>query len=336
MLSIYLLIFLISLLIAYLATPLARTLAIRFKIIDYPDGVLELSCQPAPSLGGSAVYLAFTISIGVAIFFVAKTQIRPSKIMGIILGGAIIVGLGLIDDLKTLRPKVKLMGESIAAVILVLSGVKLTLFFLNPYINIFFTILWVVVITTAFNIIDTLDGLSSGVAFIASVTSFFVALQTGNILVAIACAGLAGAILGFLRYNSKPGTILLGDAGSLFLGFIIAAIAIENNYCDLSSNWIAFLSPLLILGVPLYDIVLVTILRYKKGVCVVRGSKDHLVLRLLDLGLSHKQTVLIIYLITFLLGLLALVVINVTTLGGIFIFLVLIIIFLVAKERFKI
>lgn len=322
MLRIYLLVFFLSLIIAYLITPLIRKIALRFSIIDHPDGALKLHSQPTPYLGGLAIYIAFIIAVGIAIFL--RSEIGSTKIIGILLGGSIMLILGLVDDLRTLSPKVKLIVEGGAAVILVLCGIRLTLVFLNPYLNIFFSIIWIVAITNACNIIDTFEGLSCGVAFITSAIFFFIALQTGNIFVAVGCIGLAGATLGFLRYNFKPGTIFLGDAGSLFIGFVIAGLAMGENYSYPTWSWVAFLSPLLILGVPIYDTFLVTILRYKKGASIIRGSKDHLAFRLFALGLSRKETVLLIYLITLSLGLIALIVINVNTMLGILIFLTLI------------
>ncbi len=313
MLNIILLAFLLSLLIAYLVTPLIRSVALRFNIIDYPDGTLKLHFQPTPYLGGLAVYLAFLISIGAAIFLAEETAIETAKITGIALGGTIVLLLGLVDDLRKLSPKLRLVVEACAAFILVLFGVRLTLVFFNYYLNIFFTIFWVVAIANAFNIIDTFEGMSAGVTFIASIIFFLIAFQTANAFLAIAYAGLAGAVLGFLRYNFKPGTIFLGDAGSLFLGFIIASLAVEINYSYLSWSWVAFLSPLLILGVPIYDTLLVMILRYKKGEPLLHGSRDHL-------AFSRKEVVLIIYLIALSLGLTALIVINVNTILGVLVF----------------
>jgi len=325
----YFITFLSSFILVFLLTSLARRMAFRFDILDHPRAPVKVHREPVPYLGGVAIFLAFLIPVIAGFFLLNIPDGGKKELTGILLGGILIVALGLADDLKGLSAKTKLFVETIAAILLVTFGVRLKFLPVLPSIPL--TILWVVGITNAFNIIDIMDGLSSGVAFIVSLSLMAIALPGNQAFVILACAALAGACLGFLRYNFFPAKIYMGDAGSLFLGFVMAALAIGTSYTAV--NRIALFAPILILGIPIYDTFLVTILRTKKGRSILRASNDHFALRLVALGLSRKKTVLIVYVVSILLAIAGVVVTLVEIRWAIFIYcLVILISFLVGHR----
>lgn len=329
----YFITFFSSLVLVLLLTPLARKMAFRFDILDHPRAPVKIHREPVPYLGGVVIFLAFLVPVIAGFFLFNIPEEGKKELTGILLGGILIVALGLADDLKGLSAKTKLFVETIAAIILIAFDVRLK--FLAFWPSCFLTILWVVGITNAFNIIDIMDGLSGGVAFIASLALIAIALPGEQAFVILACAALAGACLGFLRYNFFPAKIYMGDAGSLFLGFIMAALAIGTSYTAV--NRIALFAPILILGIPIYDTFLVTVLRTKKGRSILRASNDHLALRLLTFGLSRKKTVLVVYLISILLAIAGIVVPLVKIRWAIFIYcLVILISFLVGHRLARI
>ena len=300
----YFVAFLFSLVLVLFLTPLARRTAFRFDILDHPRAPVKVHKEPVPYLGGAAIFLAFLIPVIAGFFLLNIPGEGKKELSGILLGGILIVALGLGDDLEGFSAKTKLSVETIAAILLITFGVRLK--FLPFWPSIPLTILWVVGITNAFNIIDIMDGLSSGVAFITSLALIAIALPGNQAFVILASAALAGASLGFLRYNFFPAKIYMGDAGSLFLGFTLSSLAIGTSYTAL--NRIALFAPILILGIPIYDTFLVTALRTKKGRSILRASNDHFALRLVALGLSRKKTVLTVYLISILLAIVGVVV----------------------------
>ena len=316
MLEYYLIAFLSSLVLVLLSTPLARRMAFRFDILDHPRAPVKVHKEPVPYLGGVAIYLAFLIPVIVGFFLLDIPKEGREQLLGILLGGVIIIALGLADDLQGLSAKTKLSIESLAAIVLIMFGVRLKFLLFWPSIPL--TILWVVGITNAFNIIDIMDGLASGVTFIASLALIAIALPGDQAFVILASCALAGASLGFLRYNFFPAKIYMGDAGSLFLGFTMASLAIGTSYTAV--NRIALFAPILILGIPIYDTFLVTALRTKRGRSILRASNDHFALRLVALGLSRKKTVLIVYLISILLAIAGVIVTLVEIRWAIFIY----------------
>jgi UDP-GlcNAc:undecaprenyl-phosphate GlcNAc-1-phosphate transferase len=312
----YFLSFLASCVLAFFFTPAARKIAFRFNILDYPRMPVKAHKEPVPYLGGVALYLAFLVPLVAGFFLLALPPGGKKEFFGILLGGVLMLGLGLGDDLKGFSARTKLLVETLAAILLVIFGVRLKFLPLGPSIPL--TILWVVGITNAFNIIDIMDGLAGGVACIASLALVAIALPGHQILVILAAATLAGACLGFLRYNRSPAKIYMGDAGSLFLGFTLASLAIGTSYTAV--NKIALFAPILILGIPIYDTFLVMALRTKKGRSILRASNDHFALRLAALGLGRKRTVAVVYLISILLAVAGVAVTRVEIKWAIFIY----------------
>jgi UDP-GlcNAc:undecaprenyl-phosphate GlcNAc-1-phosphate transferase len=278
-------------------TPRVRDAAIRFGIVDRPDGRLKGQKEPIPYLGGIAIYLSFLLALALTVQFSRET-------LGLLLAGSIVVLVGLVDDLGSLSPWTKLAGQTVAVLVLVKSGIYIKLTFIPVPLALVLSVLWLLACSNAFNLIDIMDGLSAGTAMVASLGLIVVATLGGNTDAALVLAALAGTCLGFLRYNFEPARIYMGDCGSLFLGLMLGATAMNNAYTK--TNRLAAVAPALILGVPLFDMLFVMYIRKRRGLPVMLGSPDHVALRLRKWRLTTRQTVVASYVATFLLGVAAL------------------------------
>lgn len=285
--------FALALVLAWVFTPRLREAAIRFGIVDAPDGRLKTHREPVPYLGGLAIYLAFLLSVSLTFSF-------GPEVLGILLAGAIVVILGLLDDLGQLGPWTKLAGQGVAVLVLLKSGIFIKLTFVPVPVALAVSVLWLLAVTNAFNLIDIMDGLSAGTAAVAAAVLLVVADMNGGRLSATLLAALCGACLGFLRYNFQPARIYMGDTGSLFIGMSLAALATDNAYTERSV--LGALAPALILGVPLFDMLFVMYVRWRRGLPVMLGSPDHVALRLRKWRLSTRQTVAVSYVVTAVLG----------------------------------
>ncbi len=274
-------------------TPPLRVAALRFGIVDRPDERLKRHREPVPYLGGIAIYLAFLLSLSFTLRFRAE-------VLAMLLAGSIVVLLGLLDDFGQLPPWTKLAGQAVAVLVLVKAGIFVKLVFVPPWLAVPLSILWLLALTNAFNLIDIMDGLSAGTAAVAALALFAVAVWNGRTESATLLAALAGACLGFLRYNFEPARIYMGDAGSLLIGLLLGALAMNNGYTR--NNDLAALAPAMILGVPIFDMLFVVYVRWRRGMPVMLGSPDHVALRLRKWRLSTRQTVLASYGATALLG----------------------------------
>jgi UDP-GlcNAc:undecaprenyl-phosphate/decaprenyl-phosphate GlcNAc-1-phosphate transferase len=300
----YALTFLVAFLLSLYLTPLFRQAALKFGIVDRPVGPLKKQTDPVPYLGGLAVYLSFLVTTGLIYQY-------SREVLGILLAGAIIVILGLIDDLGVLTPKEKLLGQFVAAAVLVKASIYIKLSFLPLWLAVPLTLLWVVAITNAFNIIDIMDGLAAGVGAIAAGILVVVNYRSGREFIVPLSLALAGSLLGFLRYNFKPAKIYLGDTGSLFIGLMLSALSTNGAYTRVSL--FGLVAPVMILGVPIFDMLLVVYIRYRRGIPVMQGSPDHFALRLRKWHLSVEQTVMACYIASALLGLASLFLTRVST-----------------------
>jgi UDP-GlcNAc:undecaprenyl-phosphate GlcNAc-1-phosphate transferase len=289
--------FVLALVLALYTTPLMRTAAIRFGIVDRPDGRLKNQKEPVPYLGGIAIYLAFLLAL------TATLRFDSTEVLGLLLAGSIIVILGLIDDFGVLTPRVKLAGQVVAVLTLMNSSIYIKLQFLPAWLALALSFLWLLAITNAFNIIDVMDGLAAGVAAAAAAVLFLVAVVNGRQTIAILLAALCGALIGFLRYNVHPAKIYMGDAGSMFTGLMLGALAMNNSYTR--ENMVASFAPVVILGVPVFDMLFVMWIRRRRGLPVMLGSPDHFALRLRRWRLSTRGTVLASWAATLVLGVLA-------------------------------
>ncbi|MCZ6696565.1 MAG: MraY family glycosyltransferase [Acidobacteria bacterium] len=283
--------------LALYLTPLMRQAAIRFGIADHPDGKLKKQAAPVPYLGGIAIYLAFLLAL------TGTLRFDSIEVLGMLLAGSIILILGLIDDFGVLSPWVKLAGQVVAVLTLMNASIYIKLSFLPSWLAIGLSFLWLLAITNAFNIIDVMDGLAAGVAASAALILFLIAAVNGRGTYAVLLAALCGALIGFLRYNFEPARIYMGDAGSMFIGLMLGALAMNNSYTR--ENLVASLAPVVILGVPIFDMMFVMYVRHRRGLPVMLGSPDHFALRLRKWRLSTRQTVVVSCLATLLLGALA-------------------------------
>ncbi len=297
--------FIVAFLLSLYLTPIFRQAAIKFGIVDKPNTPLKQHNEPVPYLGGLAVYLSFLLTTGVIYQY-------SREVLGILLAGAIIVILGLIDDLGVLSPNVKLLVQSVAACVLIKASIYIKLSFLPLWISFLLTVLWVLAITNAFNLIDIMDGLATGIGAIAAVILVIVNYRSGRELIVPLSIALAGSLLGFLRYNFKPAKIYLGDTGSLFVGLMLAALSMNGAYTRVSV--LGLIAPIFILGVPIFDMLLVIYIRLRRGIPIMQGSPDHFALRLRKWRLSVEQTVLSSYGAATFLGLTALIMIQVDSL----------------------
>ncbi|HDL52382.1 MAG TPA: undecaprenyl/decaprenyl-phosphate alpha-N-acetylglucosaminyl 1-phosphate transferase [Proteobacteria bacterium] len=290
----YFLSFLISFGVAIALTPWMAQTARRVGMVDRPDGALKKHEGAVPYLGGLAVFVGFLI--GFSPFFDLDRQV-----LAIMLGGTLIVLLGFLDDLGNLPSKTKLLGQALAVLVVMKAGIAIKIAFLPPVVALPLSFLWLLGVTNAFNIIDVMDGLSAGVGAIAAFFLTILALIAGQSGLAFAAIALLGALLGFLKYNSNPARIFLGDAGSLFIGFMLGALGMTTEYSR--NNHVALLAPILILGVPIFDTLFVMMIRWKRGISIVKGSPDHFAIRLRKWKLSVRQTVGVSYGAAFGLGL---------------------------------
>jgi len=298
----WLFLLLFSFLLAFLLTLVVRRSALKMKILDHPDE-RKIHKQPIPLLGGLAIFISYVITIFLNFSF-------SIELKGIIIGGTIILLIGLIDDIKHLPAKWKLVGQVVASSTLILFGVKLS-FLPNVWWGyggeVLLTIIWIVGITNAVNFFDGMDGLAAGLIAIGSLSFFIVAQITGQPYLAYLTIALAGSCLGFLKFNFKPASIFLGDTGSTFLGFTLAGIAIMGGWAERNPK-VALSLPLLVLSIFIFDMVYITIARILRGAVrtikewIEYTGKDHLHHRLLTLGFNELQTVLLIYLIAACLG----------------------------------
>jgi len=286
--------FFLAMVLALYGTPLARQAALRFNIIDRPDGRLKHQSEPVPYLGGLAIYLSFLVTLALTFEF-------SHAVLGLLLAGTIIVMLGLIDDFGVLTPGAKLIGQLVAVFVLMKSGIRIELAFLPYWAQAALTVVWMVGLINAFNIIDVMDGLAGGVAVVSSVVLFVVAVATGDEDAPVQMAALAGGLIGFLRYNWYPAKIYMGDAGSMFVGFLLGAVTMTLQYTHRSV--VGLFAPVLILGVSIFDTFFVMAIRYMRGIPIFLGSPDHFALRLRRWNMTVPQIVALSCAVSLLLGL---------------------------------
>ncbi|MFC1658783.1 MraY family glycosyltransferase [Candidatus Omnitrophota bacterium] len=302
-----------SLIMSFLLTPLMRNIAFKTEILSRP-GRRSVHVRSIPYLGGLAIYFAFTITILIASYISEQFRLEfYPKLTGLIMAGTLIVILGLWDDIKNIQPIIKLTGQIAVALLLFGYGFRVEVL-TNPftgvevqvplYLSILITTAWIVGLINAINLIDGLDGLAAGITFIVCGALFFIALYLNNQLNVFLLAILAGSVLGFLRYNFHPAKIFMGDAGSMFLGMMLASIALIRSQHK-SAVAAVLLVPIAALAIPIYDTLVAAIRRLLKKGSIFKADKKHLHHRLLSTGLTQKQIVLFMYLVTLYLGIFA-------------------------------
>jgi UDP-GlcNAc:undecaprenyl-phosphate GlcNAc-1-phosphate transferase len=294
-----------SALISFIATPLVRQVAQRAGFLDQPDP-RKVHVSPTPLMGGVAIYIGFVAALLLA-------GARPTReLLGVVGGTTLLLGIGLWDDRRDIQPWIKLAGQVLAGGLLIWSGVQVTLF-QQQWQNVVLTIFWVVGICNAINFLDNMDGLAAGTAAVASGFFFVLALVEELGLVASLAAAVLGACIAFLYYNFNPATLFMGDAGSLVLGFVLAVLGIKLEFAGrpLGATWMI---PVIILGLPIFDTTLVVLSRIRRGKPIYQGGKDHTSHRLVQVfGMTPARSVMTLYMISIMLGLIALMLRDATT-----------------------
>jgi UDP-GlcNAc:undecaprenyl-phosphate GlcNAc-1-phosphate transferase len=296
--------FIVAMLCGTILTPLIRRLAYRFGALDHGLSSRKIHGRPIPRLGGIAIVIAFYVPLvalllfhsDVGTFFLAERD----HAIGLFAGGLAIALLGLYDDLRGAGAARKFVVQFAVAGFLYHLGFRADLL-ANPFgeplrlgwVSLPFTMLWIVGVINAMNLIDGLDGLAGGVALVAVVTTFLISLQRGHPLMMLFSSALAGSIVGFLFYNFNPASIFMGDTGSMFLGFILGATALQTS--QKASTAVAVLIPAIALGVPIADTLLAIGRRAIRGRPLFQADKEHIHHRLMAMGLSHRQAVLVLY-----------------------------------------
>ena len=324
MLSTGLMLFAITSTLSWAATLFMRRQAIRFRFLDIPTGRKDHR-KATPLGGGIAMYFAFIITIGIGylVALAVSKGWQPSFLPVLIIEEAgrilerlpqvlLIVGvgagmmiLGLVDDAKDLSPSTKLVAQAALATILVIGGMRVTVFIPHKIIGGIVTVMWIVGVMNAFNFLDNMDGLCAGVALVAGGVFAVVALQTGQHFVAMMVLAYMGMLAGFLVFNFPPASIFMGDAGSMFIGYVLAVLTVIFTFRWAQEPAYRILTPVLILAVPIFDLAYVVSLRLYTGKGLVVGDHNHVSHRLVSLGMTPRNAILTIFLMTFCTGLAA-------------------------------
>jgi UDP-GlcNAc:undecaprenyl-phosphate/decaprenyl-phosphate GlcNAc-1-phosphate transferase len=312
----YLGIFVGSLLLSFVLTKYVRDLANVRGWVAAPVLERHLHSRPLPRFGGVAIFLSFLLTFAVSLpltwhHLVASFGLSFRTLLTILLPGCLIFALGLYDDIRPVSPYVKVVVQAVAGAMLFAGGLRIldlpVLFGTHHFpwfIGLVLTVLWVLAITNAFNLIDGLDGLAAGSALFSTMVVFAVALVSGSSLVSLMALALAGSILGFLRFNFSPATIFLGDCGSLFIGFMLSALALQG--AQKAPTIIAVAIPVVSFGLPILETALSIVRRFLGGRPVFTADREHIHHKLLQRGLSHRQVVITLYAVSALFALLSL------------------------------
>ena len=302
-------IFVMALSFVLAGTPFVRRLARRFGFLDRP-AARKLQTTPIPLMGGVAIYVGVILSI-----LLFGRHFLPELVS--ILGGATFLSLlGLLDDRVELAASVKFVGQILATIGLILADVRVHLGWLPEWANIALTICWVVGISNAINFLDNMDGLAGGISAVAAAFFLVIAAMNGQYLVSSLAAAIFGACLGFLIFNSSPATIFMGDAGSLFLGYTLAAVGIKLRFPE-NVAFVTWMVPVMVMWVPIFDTSLVIVSRARRGVNpFTTAGKDHTSHRLVARGYTQREAVFALYLANCATGLLAIFVMQAAPIEG--------------------
>jgi UDP-GlcNAc:undecaprenyl-phosphate/decaprenyl-phosphate GlcNAc-1-phosphate transferase len=305
-----------SLVLSFVATREVRDLATRRGWVSLPQGGRHLHLAPLPRLGGVAIFLAFSVSLalwlGLSLIFPQLVEgLAPSTILRIYIPACLIFCLGIYDDLRGAGPYLKFAVQAIAAAMLFAGGMRvldLPLIFgsYSPpwFVGLPLTVLWVVAVTNAFNLIDGLDGLAAGSALFSTMVFFVCSLVNHSWLTSLMSVTLAGAILGFLRFNFNPATIFLGDSGSLFIGFMLSALALAG--AQKAPTFVAVAIPVVSFGLPILETSLSIMRRLISGRPIFTADREHIHHKLLQMGFSHRQVVIVLYAVSAIFAMLSL------------------------------
>lgn len=291
---IILLSFALSLLLSYVSVPMVRILAFKWGAVDVPKDNRRMHKTPIPRMGGLAIFFGFMVS-----YLCFAETIEPKHI-GVLIGAAILILTGIIDDRRPLKAVTKLIFQIIAAAIPMALGLKIE-FLTNPllfsdnammilgFLSIPITLIWILGLTNALNLIDGLDGLAGGISSIASISLLTIAIIFHKTEMIVPLAAVAGATIGFLPYNVNPAKIFMGDTGALFLGYMLAVLSVDGFFKSFAA--INILIPLIVLGLPIFDTSFAIFRRMLKGQPIMKPDRSHLHHKLVDAGFSQRQAV---------------------------------------------
>jgi UDP-GlcNAc:undecaprenyl-phosphate GlcNAc-1-phosphate transferase len=335
--------FVATFLTSLLLIPVVRSLALRFNFLDHP-GPRKIHTKPIPYGGGLVIAATVLGAAGIGLWMIStdagtisltrfipadrsSKALTPQTLAIYMAASAVILILGLVDDRKRLSARFKLFIQTIVAVGVATFGQHLQLFNAPAPVGIAVTVLWILAVTNAFNLLDHMDGLSSGVALLSAAAFLGVALQTGQNYIAAAIVPLLGACAAFLLWNFPPAKIFLGDAGSLFIGFWLSCLTISFTFYEAKYALYTYFVPLAVLAVPLFDTGVVILIRLWNRKPVFQGDTNHLAHRLTALGMSRRAAVLTVYALTLTAGLSAVLLYHVQQTGAIVILVQLLITF---------
>jgi len=341
----YFICFALAFIISFVATPIAKKVAFYIGAVDVPKDDRRMHRKPIARLGGLAIFSGFIISLmfGLVCTIIGVIGIIPNaQLLGMLIGVFIIVGIGIVDDIKQLGPKIKFLFQILAAIAVVwISGNKISVItnpfsesgvaMISDFIAYPLTILWIVGVTNAVNFIDGLDGLAAGVSSISYLSLMFIAILQGEEQTAMIIAILAGSTLGFLPYNFNPAKIFMGDTGSTFLGFTLGVISVQGMMKTYAA--ISIVIPILVLGLPLFDTSFAILRRIVQRKSIMAPDRGHLHHRLIDMGFSQRQSVVTMYAVSGALGLVAIVLADKGALSAV-ILIISISVFVIAGSRY--
>lgn len=327
----YLFLFLVSFLFSFILTFLFGIVAKKLNILSFPSE-RRIHKTPTPLLGGLGIFFSFFLTILFGILYL-RIGIIPNflkiyipgvfsvipKLISILLGGIIVVFYGFLDDYIGLKPVHKLFLQIFVASILFLSGIRITLFLRNIFLSYLITSFWIVLMMNSFNLMDNMDGLSAGVAFITGFVLFIFAFEMNQLFIATILSVFLGSVFGFLIHNFPPAKIFMGEIGSSFLGYFLGCSSILLTFYkyEESKNFLPVFIPLIIFSVPFFDTISVIFIRKKRKLPIFKADKNHLSHRLVSIGMTQKQAVLFIYLLTLTTGINSLILKNLNIFGGI-------------------
>lgn len=301
--------FLIAVFVSLIGVKISIKIAKKFKILDFP-GDRKVHSFPVARLGGLGIYISYQLFL---FYFLYSYFDIHEYIIPFMIGGSIIFFLGLLDDIKSLSPKVKFIVQILVALFMIYNNIKITMFIEGEFLTSLITVLWIVGIINSFNLLDNMNGQAAGLGALSSYFLFCLSLSSGNYGIASMSLIFSGVLLGFLYYNFPEAKTFMGDCGSLYIGFNLAIFSIMGTYVVGSKlTHLPVISPVLILAIPIYDTLSVMYIRFKNKKPLFIGDKNHFSHRLTNLGFSKKLAVLFVIFLAAQINLLTLLLKNLT------------------------
>lgn len=322
----YLSVFLLAFILSYILSPLSIKFSKKMSILSKPKKGESIG---KPCLGGIAIFIAFSAAILLEGLFVTGFSQTTT---GLLISFGIIVFLGIVDDVRELSPRVKIVVELIVISVLISFGISTKIAFLPVWINYLITALWILYVTNAFNLLDIMDGLTSGIVIIISMTLLMICVVNRDISSGVILLALLGSHLGFLRYNYPPAKLYMGDTGSLFSGFVLAVVAINISYAPLERP-IALMAPVMAMSLPIYDAFFLILMRIKANKSIFSKTNDHFVFRLQTMNNCAHKSIWLMYSISLFIALASLAVVFMSNKVGLISIIAVLIVFIFAGRK---